>query len=129
MRHLRIAELNPCQELNDYIEDLSRIKDLVIDRYFVPFELFNIPISGGGLNFPIATLDHVKGQPNTPDVIVKQIFRVFGIDEVVSSLKDLCVPAFAVTKRTKRFKEHEEEETRVNQEQRDVEAIRKIIEP
>jgi hypothetical protein len=90
--NLRIAELDPVTELDDLIHRLRNIKDIYIDRYFVPENIFRGP-EGPGLDFPIATLD-CDGE---------RVFREIGIEAVTKALKSLT-PTSAPTRKMKRPK-------------------------
>jgi len=83
---LRIAELDYCSELDPILFELSLNKELTIDRYYVPYDIFKVS-SQVGLEFPIATLDC--------DSI--QIFRKYGIHDVSCALNRLKQKGYSRT--------------------------------
>lgn len=99
VRFLRIAELDPVEELDSAIEDLKSIPDLIIDRYLIPKEAYHVfaanppPI---GLDFPIVTMEgDWEGDHGTKA-------RVFGLVRVKALLQELVVSSFAVTRKMDR---------------------------
>ena len=100
IRCVRIAELDPIEELDSLIEDLKGIPGLVIDRYLIPKETYHIfaayppPI---GLDFPVATLG---GEWDKRPIGSGN--RVFGFLGVQALLRELRISSFAVTRRIKR---------------------------
>jgi len=99
IRHIRIAELDPVDELDSLIADLESIPDLTIERYLIPNETYHIfatappPI---GLDFPIATLEGPgwKRPCGTDN-------RISSLLEVKALLRELRISAFAVTRKIK----------------------------
>lgn len=99
-RVLRIAELDPCPELDEYIAPVMGT-DLVIDRYSIrdvaaqtAYEYLKGPQPGGwplgiGLDFPIATLERKGRNPQ----------RAYGFKNVVALLQELARPCFQPTQR------------------------------
>jgi len=98
-RHIRIAELDSVDELDSLIEDLKSIPGLTIERYLIPKEAYHVfalhppPI---GPDFPVATLE---GEWKRPSGLNN---RVFGLPGVTALLRELCVTAFAVTRKIKK---------------------------
>lgn len=99
-RVLRIAELDPCPELDGYLTALADT-DLLVDRYSIRsvstelvYNYFKGPQPSGwpagvGLEFPIATLER-KGRGSR---------RVYGMKAVVDLLKELARPCFQPTQK------------------------------
>jgi hypothetical protein len=101
-RYVRIAELDPVEELDSLIEDLKAVPDLVINRYLIPKETYHIFASNPppiGPDFPIATLEgEWDTMPCGPGA------RVFGLLGVQAFLQELRIPSFVVTRKFKRSK-------------------------
>jgi hypothetical protein len=100
IRYVRIAELDPVEELDSLIADLKAIPDLIVSRYLIPKETYHIFASNPppiGPDFPIATLEGEWGTtPCGPDA------RVFGLLGVQTLLQELRIPSFVVTRKFKR---------------------------
>lgn len=99
-RVLRIAELDPCPELDLHLAALAN-SDVVIDRYSITgkaYSYFKGPQPHGWpedvrLNFPIATFERKDHPPR----------RVFGLKAIVDLIAELAQPCFMPTKKfTKR---------------------------
>lgn len=101
-RYIRIAELDPMDELDSLIKDLESIPGLIIERYLIPKEAYHIfathppPI---GLDFPIATLEGAWEKSHGTDN------RIYGFLGVKAFLRELRISAFAVTRKIKKSQE------------------------
>jgi len=96
-RCLRVAELDPNDELDPLIEDLRSSHDLVIDRYVIDppaYNLFKAAPPEAALDFPIATLEEGP--------LGEKINRVYGLEAVKALLIELSATAcYAVTRKIK----------------------------
>jgi len=115
MRNLRIAELIKCKALDEFLEDLKSIPDLHVDRYNLhdvahhsALHLFKeTPISQGGLDFPMATLE-TNGE---------KLAQAEGLDNVRALLDELKIPCYATTRHMPRPKKSATTQTKIKQRQ------------
>lgn len=97
---IRIAELDPIEDLDLLIEDIKAIPGLIVDRYLIPKEVYHLFAANPpplGPEFPIATLEGDWGErPSGPEA------RVYGLLSIQALLRELRISAFAATRKIDR---------------------------
>lgn len=103
MRTLRIAELDPCPQIDSFVGEVTRVSGIRLDRYCLALgvdegwvykgvvDALRTPPEQGGLEFPIATLEEEGREP----------IRAYGLRAVIEMLKGIC-PSYAATRTIKR---------------------------